>query len=100
LHASWTEWKNIFSFEIAMRDAKIEIQGMGGSYGTERLTLYEMLPEMGPPPATTWEWPQPDASWTKEISDIVTELEGGSSVGADLSDCIAAFRIVEEAYAR
>ena len=31
LHASWTEWKNIFSFEIAMRDAKIEVQGLGGT---------------------------------------------------------------------
>jgi len=100
LHASWTEWKNIFSFEVAMREAKLDVQGLGGSYGTERLTLYEMSPEMGPPPATSWEWPQPDASWSLELADVVSDLEGGTSIGADLADCIAAFRVVEEAYGR
>jgi predicted dehydrogenase len=100
LHASWTEWKNMFSFEVAMHHGKLEVQGLGGSYGTERLTLYEMTPEMGPPPSTTWEWPPPDASWARELADVVSDLEGGPRVGADLSDCIAAFGIVEEAYAR
>ncbi len=100
LHASWTEWKNLFSFEIAMRDAKLEVEGLGGSYGTERLTLYEMLPEMGPPPATSWQWPQADASWSRELTDVVSDLDGGPSIGADLADCVAAFRVVEGAYTR
>jgi len=34
LHASWTEWKNLFAMEIALRDARIDIVGLGGSYGT------------------------------------------------------------------
>jgi predicted dehydrogenase len=45
LHASWTEWKNMFSFEIAGRDGKLSIDGLGGSYGVERLTHYRMPPE-------------------------------------------------------
>jgi predicted dehydrogenase len=100
LHASWTEWKNLFSFEVATRDAKLQVDGLGGSYGTERLTLYEMAPEMGPPTSTAWEWPQPDASWARELADVVADVEGGKTVGADVSDCIEAFRIVEEAYGR
>ena len=100
LHASWAEWKNLFSFEIAMRDAKFEVQGLGGSYGTEHSTLYEMTPEMGPPHATSWEYPQPDESWAKELADIVADINGAPAVGADLEDCIAAFRVVEEAYGR
>jgi predicted dehydrogenase len=100
LHASWTEWKNLFSFEVAMRDAKLEVHGLGGSYGTERLTLFEMSPEMGPPPATSWEWPQPDTSWTRELDDIVNDLNGEVSVGADLADCIATFVVVEQAYTK
>jgi len=31
LHATWTEWKNTFSFEIFGRDAKFHIEGLGGS---------------------------------------------------------------------
>ena len=48
LHVSCTEWKNLFSFEIYGKNGKIEINGLGGSYGTEKVTLYKMLPEMGP----------------------------------------------------
>ena len=58
LHASCTEWKNTFSFEIYGRDGKTATSdGLGGGYGTERLTHYKMLPEMGPPETTSWEYP-------------------------------------------
>jgi predicted dehydrogenase len=49
LHASCTEWKNMFSFEIYGRTGKLQIEGLGGSYGVERLTYYKMRPQMGPP---------------------------------------------------
>jgi len=29
LHASWTEWKNLFNFEIAGRFGKLEVNGLG-----------------------------------------------------------------------
>ncbi|HEX2039526.1 MAG TPA: Gfo/Idh/MocA family oxidoreductase [Acidimicrobiales bacterium] len=100
LHASWTEWKNLFSFEISCRTAKIEITGLGGSYGPERLTLYEMSPEMGPPTATTWEWPAGDHSWAAELDDVLAELDGGPALGAKLEDALGTLALVEEAYAR
>ncbi|HLI57082.1 MAG TPA: Gfo/Idh/MocA family oxidoreductase, partial [Actinomycetota bacterium] len=99
LHASWTEWKNLFSLEIAFRRAKLEITGLGASYGTERLALYEMQPEMGPPPTTIWEYPGTDSSWSREMADVLGEIAGQPAQGANLEDCIAAFTIVEEAYA-
>jgi predicted dehydrogenase len=98
LHASWTEWKNLFSLEIAYRTAKLEITGLGGSYGVERLALYEMLPEMGPPATTIWEWPQADRSWALEVADFLSAAAGGESRGASIEDCIAAFTVVQEAY--
>ena len=39
----------MFSFELYGRDGKLDISGLGGSYGVERLAHYRMLPEMGPP---------------------------------------------------
>lgn len=98
IHASWTEWKNLFSFEIALEQAKIEIFGLGGSYGTERLTVHRMLPEMGPPLTSAWEWPRADESWLTELKDVMDDLSGRPSRGANLDDCIAAFRIIERAY--
>ena len=78
----------------------MEFTGLGGSYGVERLALYEMLPEMGPPATTIWEWPQGDRSWSLEVADFLSAAAGGESQGASIEDCIAAFTIVEEAYAR
>ena len=100
LHASWTEWKNLFSFEISHRDQKLEIQGLGGSYGVERLTRYEMRPTMGPPDTTAWEWPRGDESWEAEMADIMSALDGKPGYGATIEDAIAALEIVEEAYQR
>ena len=98
LHASWTEWKNLFSLEVAMTRAKVEITGLGGSYGTERLTLYEMRPELGPPDTTSWEWPRSDGSWEAEIDDVLGDLAGEPAIGARLHDAAEALRIVDEAY--
>ena len=39
LHASSTEWKNKFIFEIFGKYGKIEINGLGKSYGLETLTF-------------------------------------------------------------
>ena len=42
LHSSCTEWKNKFIFEIFGKNGKIEINGLGKSYGKESLTFYKM----------------------------------------------------------
>jgi predicted dehydrogenase len=97
LHASWSEWKNLFSFEIAGRDAKLTIDGLGGSYGTERLTLHRMLPEMGPPETTIWEYPFPDRSWELELRAFAAAADGQ---GADLDDAVAVLDIIDRVYGR
>jgi len=98
LHASCTEWKNLFSFEIYGRTGKLEINGLGGSYGTERLALYQMLPEMGPPPTTIWEYPMEDDSWRAEFLDFVEDIRLGRQPDPGVEAAQAALRIVEAVY--
>jgi predicted dehydrogenase len=98
LHASCTEWKNTFSFEIYGREGKIEINGLGGSYGTERLTYYRMLPEMGPPETMTWEFPTPDNSWETEFAEFLEDIRLKRPPSAGLSDAIEALTIIETIY--
>jgi predicted dehydrogenase len=100
LHASCTEWKNLFSFEIYGRNAKLHLEGLGGSYGVERLSHYQMRPEMGPPDTVIYEYPLPDSSWTLEWRDFSAAVSGRESTGATLDDGLAALRVVSEAYAR
>ena len=98
LHASWTEWKNTFSFEICGRDGKLEITGLGGSYGTERLTYYEMSPEMGPPETRTWEFPTADNSWDVEFGNFLDDIRYKRPPRPGIADAQAALRVVERVY--
>ncbi len=98
LHASWTEWKNLFSFEISGRTGKLEISGLGGSYGTERLTFYKMSPEMGPPETTTWEFPMADNSWQIEFAEFVNDIRMNRQPEPGISDAQAALRTIEQVY--
>jgi len=94
LHASCTEWKNLFSFEIFGRDGKIQIDGLGGSYGTERLTFYKMLPQMGPPETTCWEYPRGDESWACEIREFMRDIAEDRTPSPSIADAAKALEIV------
>jgi predicted dehydrogenase len=39
IHSSLTQWKNLFSFELYGRDGYITVEGLGGGYGTEKVSL-------------------------------------------------------------
>jgi predicted dehydrogenase len=98
LHAGWTEWKNLFSFEIAGRVGKLEINGLGGSYGTERLTWYKMSPEMGPPETLAWEYPMADDSWQAENAAFLEDIRLGRQPDPGIADAQAMLRIIETVY--
>lgn len=98
LHATWSEWKNTFSFEITGRDAKMEVSGLGGSYGTETLKIYEMLPEMGPPKTTIHEFPFADNSWQLELQNFFEAIKSNKKIIGDLNDCIQMHEIIKTAY--
>jgi len=98
LHASCTEWKNLFSMEIYGKNGKLDLSGLGGSYGVEKLTWYKMLPEMGPPETTSWEYPMGDDSWAVEVADFFEDIRLDRVPAAGLDDAHAALKIVEEIY--
>ena len=98
MHCSCSEWKNLFSFEVFGRDGKLEVQGLGGSYGVERLTHYRMRPEMGPPDTVAWEFPRGDDSWAAELADFYQDVALGRQPVPGLSDAMAALRVVERIY--
>jgi predicted dehydrogenase len=98
LQTSWTEWKNLFSFEIFGKVGKIQIDGLGGSYGLEQLCFYRMSAEMGPPETMIWQYPQADRSFALEFESFMKDLASGVAGKPDLDDAIAAFDIAENIY--
>ncbi|NKB23703.1 MAG: gfo/Idh/MocA family oxidoreductase [Kiritimatiellae bacterium] len=100
LHVSCTEWKNLFSLEIYGAQAKLHIEGLGGSYGLEQLSYYKMLPEMGPPETSIWEYPGKDNSWEIEFKEFLEDIHLKRTPSPGLSDAYAALEVVEKVYAQ
>jgi predicted dehydrogenase len=112
LHVSWTEWKNTFSFEIYGRTGKLHIEGLGGSYGVERLYHYQMKPQLGPPETVIYEFPGSDESWRLELAEFEngiaridpgqhpTEKQTPNRIGAGLAEARHTLKVVETLYSR
>ena len=98
LHASCSEWKNLFSFEIFGKNGKLHIEGLGGSYGTEKLSYYKMLDSMGPPETIIWEYPFPDNSWELELQDFIGSILINKKPDGDILDALKALEIVKTVY--
>jgi len=98
LHVSCTEWKNLFSFEIYGRHTKLAIEGLGGSYGVEKLFHYQMKPEMGIPDTKVYEFPGADESWKIEMTKFEEDVQLKRTPDAGLAEARAALQIVETIY--
>jgi predicted dehydrogenase len=99
LHASCSEWKNLFSLEIYGRAGKVQIDGLGGSYGLERLVHYRMKPEMGPPEMKNFfEFSGEDESWRAQIEAFERDIATGTRPSPGLADAFATLQIVDEIY--
>jgi predicted dehydrogenase len=98
LHVSCTEWKNLFSFEIYGRVTKLHIEGLGGSYGVEKLYHYQMKPEMGIPDTEVYEFRGPDESWRREMLEFHEDIKLKRTPAAGLAAAKKSLEIVEEIY--
>ena len=98
LQVSCTEWKNLFSFEIYFKRAKLHIEGLGGSYGMERLYYYKMLPEMGPPETIIYEYPRPEDSWALELNEFLEDIRLNRIPNPGLKEGKRTLEIVERIY--
>lgn len=98
LQVSCTEWKNMFSLELYGRSGKLQIEGLGGSYGVERLYHYQMRPEMGPPDTVIAEYPRQDNSWAIETAAFIEDIEHGRRPAPGLAEARATLKVVETIY--
>jgi predicted dehydrogenase len=85
-HVSWTNWKNIFSFEIYGTEGYLKIEGLGGSYGAETLEFGKRKKEGGRPEIEIFEFDSEDISWKeewKEFKSAITEKREAIGNGID-----------------
>jgi predicted dehydrogenase len=97
LQVSCTEWKNLFCFELYGLNGKLVIEGLGGSYGTERL-IYQS--QLGTDSVTeqTWEYAGPDDSWAHDTNAFLQNINVGILSSSTLDESIRILHIVENIY--
>ena len=88
----------MFSLEIYGRDGKLQMDGLGRSYGVERLTYYKMLPQMGPPETSVWEYPGEDDSWKIEMQEFFDDIRLQRTPVPGLKEAKRVLRVVDEIY--
>ena len=95
LHASWTQWKNMFCYEVVGRDGYLNVDGLGGSYGSERLVVGRRRLESGPPDEERFEFPA-DTSWEDEWTEFAAAVRDRRD---PLGSGYDAWRALQMAYA-
>lgn len=104
LHASWTQWKNAFHFEIYGRDGSLGVSGLGGSYGPEKLVQTRRNPAGGVPEIFETVFENTASVWDREWQAFVAAVRPGSTPACELShsatarDGWQALRIVQQIY--
>jgi predicted dehydrogenase len=97
LHASWTEWKNLFCFEVFGKEGYVKVEGLNGSYGTERVVLGKRSPS-APFRERVIEFRGEDRSWAEEWREFVAAIEEDREPLGSGWDGLMASRLTQALY--
>lgn len=98
MQVSWTQWKNRFTFEVYGKDGFVQVEGLGRSYGTEKLTLAKRRPESGPPDLEAFTFDRPDASWQREWEDFIGAIRAGRQPLSHGEDALRTMKVIAASY--
>jgi predicted dehydrogenase len=96
-HVSWTQWKNLFSFELLGKDGYIIVEGLGGSYGTERAVLCKRE-FLKPFREETIEFRGEDRSWQVEWEEFSIAIKKNREPLGNGYDGLEAVRLAHAIY--
>jgi predicted dehydrogenase len=106
LHTSWTQWKNKFSFEIFGERGYLAVEGLGGSYGPEKLVIGKRRTHGaagteyagGAPEERVVEYGGPDVSWVAELEEFAAAVRNGREPLGSGHDGLMANRLIGAIY--
>ncbi len=97
IHSSLTQWKNLFSFEVFGQEGYVAIEGLGASYGTEKVT-YGRRDFSSPFQETVVEFRGEDRCWMEEWEEFVEAIGQKRQPLGSGADGVEAMRLVFTAY--
>jgi len=97
IHVSWTQWRNLFSFEIFGKDGYIRVEGLGGSYGVEKAILGKRA-FLKPFKEEVIEFRGEDKSWREEWREFIASIEEDREPLGSGYDGLVALRLAHAVY--
>lgn len=98
VHASWTCWKNKFSFSLFGEKGYLCVEGLGGSYGPEQLCL-GVRGNPGEVPNEQWShFEGRDDSLDLEWEDFLDSISGNHSPMSDGDEAMRTLLLVDAIY--
>lgn len=97
MHVSWTQWTNLFSFEVFGKDGYLKVEGLGGSYGVEKAILGKRS-FVDPFTEQVIDYRGEDVSWRNEWREFKDALQNNRMPLGSGSDCLEAIRLVHAIY--
>jgi predicted dehydrogenase len=98
LHASMTQWKNLFSLEVFGTRGALIMEGLGKSYGVETLTEVRCKAEGGVPDVQTVRYEGEDLSWRLEWQDFLGAVLEGRPMLGTADEGVGAMRVLDALY--
>lgn len=97
LHASWTEWKNKFRFEIFGTKGYLIIDGLGGSYGCEKLYIGKRVPGKAPKEKLI-QFEDEDRSWLYEWKNFKRSIKNHNILIGSGEEGLEVLKIITKIY--
>ncbi len=97
IHASLTHWKNMFNFQVFGEEGYLEIEGLGSSYGNEKL-VFGKRDFNAPFNYHVTEYRGGDISWLGEWNEFSNAIKEKRSPAGDGNDGLASLKIALGSY--
>jgi len=97
IHSSTTQWTNLFELEVYGESGSLTVQGLGASYGVEKLVVSKHDPS-APFSHHTIEYRGGDVSWNNEWTEFMRSVRDRSEPLGSGEDGVRAMEIVAAAY--
>jgi predicted dehydrogenase len=98
LHASWTNWKNSYQFEIFGDCGYLKINGLGKYYGEETLEFGKRKENGGIPEIKIFNFDVEDKSWNREWKEFKSSIKDQRYPIGNAIDGIKASKIIDAIY--
>ena len=96
-HTSWTQWKNEFIFEVYGDTGFVKINGLGGSYGVETLTLGKRIAGQAPQ-LQIYKFEGADNSWDLEWKNFKQAIRNPEKLLSGGRTSLEVIKVIENIY--